>query len=171
MRADLLQAPGGADSKVDILDTMLREAVFDERGSIGRSVDGDSNVSQQVRQGANVVLVSVGDHDRTELLALGSQPLEVGVDELRTIFIGESDAAVDGDRAVATSQHGAVHADLVEAAQGGEGEAIGHRAPRAGLEVQWRSVKAAIHTLTRVIPACYAPDRTVQCADSSVLFG
>jgi hypothetical protein len=39
---------------------------------------------------------------------------------LGTILIGEADAAVDGDRRVAADQRGAVHANLVEPAQGDE---------------------------------------------------
>jgi hypothetical protein len=42
------------------------------------------------------------------------------VNQLGTVLIGETDAAVDGDRRVAADHGSTVHADLVEPAQGDE---------------------------------------------------
>ena len=99
---------------------MLCEPIFDEGRGVRRRVDGDPNVFEKIGEGADMILVTVSDDDRPKVLALRSQPAEVWVHELGTILIGEADAAVDGDRGVAADHGGAVHADLVEPAQGDE---------------------------------------------------
>ncbi len=159
-RPNLVVAPSRAHAEIDVFEPVLAQAVFDERGSVGRRVDGNAQVFEQIGQGSDVVFVSVGDHDRFEVVALRVKPAEIRVHELGTMFIGEPDPAIDRDRRAAAAQRSAVHADLVEAAKRDEANTIGHRSLGLGLKARVRAVKAAIAPLTRAIPACYAPDRS-----------
>ncbi len=115
-RADLLPAPGGAHPQVDILEAVLSEAIFDEGRRVRRREDRHPQLLEEVGQGSDVILVAVSDDDGFQAFALLEQPTEICVHQIGTIFIGESNAAVDGDRRVAADQGGAVHADLVEPA-------------------------------------------------------
>ena len=112
---DLFAAPRRAHAQVDHLESVLREAILDESGGVWRGVDRDPHLFEEVGKGTDVILVAVRDHDRPQVLTLRLEPPKVRVNQFGTIFIGETDAAVDGDRRVATDQRSTVHADLVEA--------------------------------------------------------
>jgi uncharacterized protein (TIGR04551 family) len=150
---------------------MLAEAILDQLSGVGGGVDRDPEVFEQVRQGADVIFVSVRDHDRLEALPLLVEPAEIGVRQFGTIFIGEGDPTVDRDRRAVADDSSAVHADLVEAAEWDEAEAIRHRALGSGAKGACRIGQAAIAPLTRAIPACYAPDRSGVMRRFVAIFG
>jgi len=115
-RADLLVAAGSADSKVDVVQTVLCETVLDERCRVRRRVDGHPALFEEVGQGADVVFVPMGDDDGVQPLGPLMEPREIGMHQLSTNFVGETNPAVDGDARVAADEDGAVHANLVESA-------------------------------------------------------
>ena len=125
-RANLLSAPRRAHPEVDVRQAVLPQPVLDQSGGVRRREDGHRELLQEVGNGANVIFMPVGDDDRLEAWAVPKKPAEVRVDQLGTMFIGETNAAVDGDRGVAADQRGAVHSDLVEPAKRYEVQTIRH---------------------------------------------
>src|SRR5262249_41762072 len=69
---DAIARPGG-DEWPALVDTMLLELWFDQRQRQRRRVDGTIHMPKDVRDSANVVLMTVGEDERGDAL-----PLEIG---------------------------------------------------------------------------------------------
>ena len=76
-------------------------------------------LAQEVRRGADVVLVTVGEHERLDGVEPVPDGVEVGEDQVDAgvVVLGEQHAAVDDEQAVVVLEDGHVAADLAEAAQ------------------------------------------------------
>jgi hypothetical protein len=83
-----------------------------------RAVHGDVDLMQHVRQGADVVLVTVRQEDRPESLGTFQQVGYVGDHEIdpQHLFLREHEAGVHGDDRVAVLHQEHVLADLAETA-------------------------------------------------------
>ena len=73
----------------------------------------------QIGQGADMVLMPVGDEDRADLVLVLPQIADIGQDKVdaELLFLGESDAAVDDDDVPLGFQAKHVAADLGETAE------------------------------------------------------
>ena len=76
-------------------------------------------LAEQVRDGADVVLVGVGEHHRLDLAEAAVQVGEVGQDQVhpRLVGLGEQHPAVHDEQPPGVLEHGHVPADLAEAAE------------------------------------------------------
>ena len=76
-------------------------------------------LAQQVRHGADVVLVPVREHDRVDLVEPAADPGEVGQDHVdaRLVLLGEEHPAVDDQQPAGVLVDRHVAADLPQAAQ------------------------------------------------------
>ena len=69
--------------------------------------------------GADVVLVAVGEHQRLDVVEAVPDRVEVGQDQVdaRVVLLGEEHPAVDDQQAAVVLEDGHVAADLAEAAE------------------------------------------------------
>ena len=91
--------------------------------------------AQQVGNAADVILVTVGEHQGDDVVESVLDVVEVGQDEIdaRLVLLGEEDTAVDDEQFAVNLEDGHVAADLAEAPQGHDAHrAIGNRT--GGLE-------------------------------------
>ena len=88
-------------------------------GGEGGAVHRHVQLPQHIGQGADVVLVGVGEEDAPDLFPVLLQIGDVGNDHVhpQKVLVGEGHAGVDDDHVAAVFQHGHVFADLVETAQ------------------------------------------------------
>ena len=127
-------------------DAVLLELRLGERERQARADDRDVLLElEQVGNGADVVLVSVREHDADDVVEPALDRLEVGQDQVdaRLVLLGEEHAAVDDEELAAVLEDGHVAADLAEAAErrhaeraGFEGGRVvygaGHQSPSCG---------------------------------------
>ena len=101
--------------------SLLRRMPEGERGA----EDGDVEAGQDVGEGADVVLVAVGEHDAAHPLAPLDQPAHVGDDQVHPehLGLGEHQAGVDDHDVLAAFDREEVAADLAEPAQGDQAKA------------------------------------------------
>jgi len=97
---------------------VLRELRLDERKRQRRPVDRAVDERRHVRHGADVILVTVRQHER------GSAPFLLQVRQVRNdpvhaqqLGVGEHDACVDEDRRLAPREREHVHAEFAESAE------------------------------------------------------
>jgi hypothetical protein len=92
------------------------EALFDEREGEARAVDGHVEVAKNVRQGADVIFVAVGEDDRFDEMAILFQVGDVGNDEVdaEEFGFGEHHSGVDDDDGIADANRHHVHAEFAE---------------------------------------------------------
>ena len=92
---------------------------LDQAVGHGGAVDGAIDLLHGVGDGADVVLVTMGDEEALELVGICHQVGKIGDHEIHAvhILVGEGHAAVDDDHILAILQDGAVLADLVQTAQ------------------------------------------------------
>ncbi len=83
------------------------------------AVDGHPQLAQDIRQGAGVVLVAVGDDDGSQLLLPLADVGDVGDHQVNPqhLLLGEHEAGVDDDHVLGELQHHHVLADLSQATQ------------------------------------------------------
>ena len=115
---------------------------------------------QQVGDGADVVLVPVGEDDGVDVVEPVLDDPEVGQDQVDAglLGLGEQHAAVDDQQPAVELEHGHVAADLAEAAQRHHPQAaLGQR--RRGLQVQVR-----LGDLRRLTAGCRRSGGEVGCA-------
>ena len=131
VHADELHGEGGAQAdgvtvahatEVGLLgQSMLLELVLNDTQSQAGGVDGHIQLLQDVGNGADVVLVAVGDDHTADAVAVLLQVGHVGdhqVDTGHLILVGEANAAVHDDDVLTVLNDGHVLAYLVETAQG-----------------------------------------------------
>ena len=94
-----------------------------ERSSARVSFEPTSGMScalaEEVRRRADVVLVTVGEHQRLDLVEPVPDRLEVGEDQVDAgvVLLGEQHPAVDDEQPAVVLEDGHVAADLAEAAE------------------------------------------------------
>ena len=98
---------------------VLLQLELDQAGGKGGAVHRHVELPQDVGQGADVVLMGVGQKDAAKLVLVLLQIGDVGDDHVHAqqILVGEGHAGVDDDHVVVIFQNGHVLADLVETAQ------------------------------------------------------
>ena len=106
----------------------LPEPVFTElcaeqgKGQPGADQRDVAALAQEVRRGADVVLVAVGQHQRLDLVEPVPDRVEVGQDQVdaRVVVLGEQHAAVDDQESPVVLEDGHVAADLAETPKRGD---------------------------------------------------
>ncbi len=121
-RPDRLQAIG-------VIDLVLIELRLEQGERERRSVDRAVEERHHVRHAADVVLVTVGQHECLDLVAAGFQVGAVGDDQIDAELVGirEHDTGIHDDRGVLPGQRHHVHAELAEAAERDDFECRGRR--------------------------------------------
>ena len=104
-------------------DPVLGELGLDQREGELRADQRDVGaLLEQVRHGADVVLVAVREHDADDVVEAVPDRGEVRQDQVhaRLLGLGEQHAAVDDEQLAAVLEDGHVAADLAEAAERGD---------------------------------------------------
>ncbi|OEI67240.1 hypothetical protein Cus16_3142 [Curtobacterium sp. ER1/6] len=133
-RAELLGLVLLHDERVG-LDPVLLELRLDECERQGGADQGDVALElEQVRHGADVVLVPVGEHDAEDVVEAVPDRPEVGEDEVdaRLVLLGEEHAGVDDEQLAVELVHGHVATDLAETPDGDHAEGAGFERLRCG---------------------------------------
>ena len=109
------------DDVVDrLLEPVLAQLAAEQGEGQLRADERDvAALAEEVRRGADVVLVAVGEDQRLDLVELVADRVEVGEDQVDTgvVVLGEEDAAVDDQQAVVVLEDGHVATDLAEPAE------------------------------------------------------
>ena len=103
-----------------VVELVLLDLVAEQAAGERRGVDRHAReLRQDVRQGADVVLVGVGDQERLDVGLALLEVGDVGDDEVdpEHLLVGEHQPAVDDDDVVAVLEHVHVLADLADAAE------------------------------------------------------
>jgi hypothetical protein len=108
----------------DLVERVLLEPLGDEAERQGGPEDRDVEFAEEVRKGADVVFVAVGEENGADAVPVLDEVREVGDREVHAehLVFGEHEAAVDDDDRVAELVGHHVHADLAQAAEGDRGE-------------------------------------------------
>ena len=122
---ELERTEGEPVARLDLVVDRLLEPVLAElgveegEGQLGADERDVAALAQEVRRGADVVLVAVGQHQRLDLVEAVSDRVEVGQDQVdaRMVLLGEEDAAVDDQQAPVVLEDGHVATDLAEPAE------------------------------------------------------
>jgi hypothetical protein len=98
---------------------VLAQALGDQRQGERGAVDGHRNLAEQIRQGADVVLVAVRQDDGAEGLAPGKRVGEIRdhVVDARQLVVREHEPAVDREQVLAGLDQHHVEADLAETSE------------------------------------------------------
>ena len=119
------------------LDAVLGELGLDQRQRQLRPHERDvAPLAQQVRHGADVVLVRVGQHHGLDVVEAIPDVFEVGQDQVDAglVGLGEQHPAVDDQQPAVVLEDGHVAADLAEPAQRDDAQAaLGQRRRRPEL--------------------------------------
>ena len=101
---------------------MLLQLQLDEPGGEAGAVDGGVDLLEDVGNGADVVLVTVGQHNAPDLVLIGFQIRDIGNYQVdaQHILIGKAESAVDDDDIVGIFHDGQVFTDLVQSAEGND---------------------------------------------------
>ena len=107
-----------------VVDVSLRRCsrqlgVEQGEGQLGADERDVAALAEEVRRGADVVLVAVGEHQRLDLVEAVPDRVEVGEDQVdaRVVLLGEEDAAVDDQQPLVVLEDGHVATDLAEPAE------------------------------------------------------
>ena len=122
---ELEGAEGQPVTRLDLVVDRLLEPVLAElgveegEGQLGADERDVAALAQEVRRGADVVLVAVGQHERLDLVEAVSDRVEVGEDQVDAgvVLLGEEDAAVDDQQPLVVLEDGHVATDLAEPAE------------------------------------------------------
>jgi lysozyme len=107
---------------------VLIELAFRQAEREARSINRNIELLQDVRQRTEMIFVSVGENDRSNLVAILFEDLKVrnaNVDAIDALF-GKPHAGVDNDHLVAITQQRAIHPKLADAAEGDDFQDIRH---------------------------------------------
>lgn len=104
----------------------------------GGAVKGKVEFAEEVSEGADVVLVSVGDDDATDFIAIFEYVSKVGDNNIDSVvfFVREGDSAVHDDDVFICFDDGTVFSDFASSTEGNNFEG-GHR--RASGYLGWVS--------------------------------
>ena len=115
--------PGGLHQAV------LLQLQLDEAGGKAGAVNGHVHLLEHIGDGADVVLVAVGDEEPPDAGAVLDEIRHIGNDQVDAVHVvpGEGHAAVHHDDLAAVLIGGHVLADLVETAQGDDLQFFCHK--------------------------------------------
>ena len=101
-----------------LVQAVLLQLQFDEAVGHGGAMDGTVYLLHTIGDGADVVLVAVGDKHTPQLFLILHQIGEIRDHQIHAIhiFIGESHAAVDDDHVLAVFQDGDIFTDFIQTA-------------------------------------------------------
>ena len=131
-RPDLELVAGLEREERVVVELVLLDLVAEQAAGERRGVDRHAReLRQDVRQGADVVLVGVGDEERLDVGLALLEVGDVGDDEVDAehLLVGEHEPAVDDDDVVAVLEHVHVLADLADAAERDDAEGNGRSQP------------------------------------------
>ena len=117
------------------LDAVLGELCLDQcQGQLGSDQGDVGAAAQQVGNGADVVLVAVGEHHGDHVVEAVDNVAEVGQDQVHTGLglFGEEHAAVNNQQLAVNFVHGHVTTDFAQAAQGHHAQSALLQAGRQG---------------------------------------
>jgi hypothetical protein len=102
-----------------VLQVVLLHPALDQRDGECRAVNRHVQFGEEVRDGADVVLVPVRQDERTDVFPVLHQEGEIGHDDVHAeeFGAGEHHSRVDDEDVVAVAQGGHVHPELSETAQ------------------------------------------------------
>ncbi len=113
---------------------LVQEAVFlqlelDQTGGHAGGVNGDVHVPEQIGDGADVVLMSVGEEDAPNTVAVFDEVGKIGDNHVNAVHIvvGEAHAYVHDNHISAVLVDGQVFANLVQAAKGNNFQFFSHK--------------------------------------------
>ena len=108
---------------------MLLQLQLDEAGGEPGAVDGHVQLLEHIGDGADVVLVAVGDEQAPDPGPVLDEVADIGDDAVDAVHVipGEGHAAVHHDNLAAVLVGGHVLADLIETAQGDNFQFFCHR--------------------------------------------
>ena len=122
-----------------VLDGLLEPVLLQLRaqqrqGQLGAHERDVAALAQEVRRRADVVLVTVGEHQRLDAVEPVPDRLEVGEDQVDAgvVLLGEQHAAVDDQQPVGVLEDGHVAPDVAEAAQRGDPQRVLRDGPGVG---------------------------------------
>src|SRR6187431_2645550 len=105
---------------------MLQETTLGDLERVWRSPNRKLQLGEQVRERAQMIFVAVRQEDAVQALALCQEPAEVRMPNVDAdVVVGESGAAIDDHDAPCLLQREAVHADLAEASERNDANALG----------------------------------------------
>ena len=133
-------SPAATSTSVGV-DPVLAQLRLDQREGEPRADQRDVAAQpQQVRDGADVVLVPVGEDDGVDVVEPVLDRPEVGQDQVDAglLGLGEQHAAVDDQQPAVELEDGHVAADLAEPAQRHDPQAAAPAAAGGGLELEVR---------------------------------
>ena len=107
------------DQLGDVQELVLLQLQLHQAQGHGGGVDGGVEGPQDIGQGANVVLVAVGQENAPDLILVLDQVAHVGDDHVDAVHvvIGEAHAHIDHNDVAAVLIDGEILADLIQAAQ------------------------------------------------------
>ena len=123
LHLELAGADGAArlhgDDLGGVQQLVLLELELDKAGGEAGAVDGHVHLLEHIGDGADVILVAMGDEEAAEATAVFDEVADIGNDAVDAVHVvaGEGHAAVHHDDLAAVLIDGHVLADLVEAAQ------------------------------------------------------
>src|SRR5438445_7808936 len=115
--------------------SVLVELAFRETEREVRSINGNVELFQDVRQRAQMIFVSVREDDGSYVVAILFKNFEVwnaNVDTIDALF-GKTHAGIENEHLVAGAQQGAIHAKLTDTAEGNDFEDVRHLKPLIGV--------------------------------------
>ena len=111
-------------AELRVLDLVLFELALDKPKGQLSGVNGHLNVQifKEIRQGAGMVFVAMGNHDAAQFMRVLEQIGVVGQDQIDAgmIVVGKHNARIIEDDVVAALENGHVLADSIKAAQGND---------------------------------------------------
>ena len=119
--AGLYHIAGLVGNELDLVrQLVLLQLQLDQPVGHGGAMDGAIDLLHGIGNGADVVLVTVGDEHASQFFLIGYQVGKVGNHQIHAVHIllREAHAAVDDDHILAVFQDGDVFADLIQTAQG-----------------------------------------------------
>ncbi len=121
----VISSPGIECDQRVVVELVLLDLVAQQAAGEGAGVDRHAReFREHVRQGADVVLVGVGDEERLDVGAALLEVGDVGDDEVDAehLLVGEHEPAVDDDDVVAELEDVHVLADLAHPAERDDAE-------------------------------------------------
>ena len=112
-------------ARFDLVVDRLLEPVFpglgveQRQGELGADERDVAALAEEVRRRSDVVLVTMGEHQRLDRVEAVPDRVEVGEDEVdaRVVLLREEDAAVDDQQPAVVLEDGHVASDLAEPAE------------------------------------------------------
>ena len=99
---------------------VLFEFAFRQAGGEMRTVDGNVEFLEDVRQRTQMVLVTVGEHYRSDVVAILFEEVKIRNANVNTVssLFGKAHAGVENDHLILVTHSHAIHPKLADTAEG-----------------------------------------------------